>query len=233
MVELFLERQYEAALNVLKDTFNYKYPQIFTIGFKVFAHIKDERLLACLCKELIVAAQDIKLIDYTKRNKWIKACFRYNVLRQSRFLSTNCLIISAKCLEELWAYGVTGIDKLIVELYGAIGAEQCLVPAEVRLSKELSYVYIVDRHNYDEIRQKLRNTHKYLKSAGYNHLLGLYSYYRAIIMRAGINDYPYSNQNKMNTKLRKSSELGCRLADIYISHHKKNFETSKNHKQMQ
>ena len=226
IVHLFLECKYEEAIILLKEILGQRWRALFTACFKIFACKKDERLFNLICRELLSAASDVTHINFNSKLRWIYNCFYHYVFKIRKQLPQSIIENAARCLEYLWAYGVNGIEKLIVDLYQSIDLGVRPALTDLYLAKELSCVYIVDTYNYQEVNRRVEAMHERIKSGEYKYLKGPLYYYTALLLRYKQKSYILYCPGSVNKKLEKSLKHHFELAAVYNSHRNKlrNFE---------
>ena len=217
IVQLFLKCEYEAAIILLKEILGQLWSDLFTACFKIFACKKDERLFNLICRELLSAASDVAHINFNSDLRWIHDRFYHNVFKIRKQLPQSIITNAARCLEYLWAYGISGIEQLIVAFYQSIDLGVCPVLNDLYLAKELSCVYIVDPYNYQEVNRRVEVMYEHVKYGGYKDLKGPLHYYTALLFRYVPINYITDRTGNMNTELEKSMKHQCQLAVIYNS----------------
>lgn len=136
----------------------------------------------------------------------------------------NCLTDDTKyrfaqTLEFMYAYGYTGLNRIIYNVYESISHTFSRYYNEVSLSKKLSCVYIVNYDNYNQICSICYGIKEELKRSGSKHLIGLCNYYIGILeyyQNPPSNDLDYF-RTELNS-MEKSRKKGFKLAEIFLEH---------------
>ena len=218
--DLFISRNYEPAIMVVKNYVGRNYDAFLVIESKIFLTLVDERLFNLICREMCSAAADIRHIDFHNDSRYIAKFFRYIYSKRKR-MPQSVIITAARCLEYLWAYGATGIEKLIANLYqfNDLGVQSELT--ELYLRKELSIVYILDGHNEHAVRQRLYDMRERIKSGKHKNLKALFHYYMALSLRFEQTNYVVRLMDGFDVEMEKSLKRQCELAQIYMIHRNK------------
>lgn len=140
----------------------------------------------------------------------------------------NCLTDDTKyrfaqTLEFMYAYGYTGLNRIIYNVYNSISASDTRYYNEVSISKVLSCVYLVNCDNYSQISDICYGVKEQIKQSGPKYLISLCNYYIGILeyYRNPTNnelDYFRTELNSME----KSRKKGFKLAEIYLEHRAQN-----------
>lgn len=138
-------------------------------------------------------------------------------------LSDNSKYRFAQTLEFMYAYGYTGLNRIIYNVYNSISASDTRYYNEVSISKVLSCVYLVNCDNYSQISDICYGVKEQIKQSGPKYLISLCNYYIGILeyyQNPPSNDLDYF-RTELNS-MEKSRKKGFKLAEIYLEHRAQN-----------